>query len=233
MGKRRPQGERPTRRTGEVVSEIERHIVALIGGARIPHAIHFFFRLHQRESQPRIGARYKLAEQFEVDSCRISRRQVTSIVHHAHIVDRIGDQVRQPFIIRLGRKLKRTLHQLESVIGSHHKMHRTLTAHRRIQLHDDTTVRVHRVTQFLIERSLIIQAGRRAQGPSVVPLRNVANRQARRDKGLVVPVSVRQSHARRHIEQAVRRHVSPRVLQKSFCRVCHQAIGRPQRIDQV
>ena len=101
---------------------------------------------------------------------------------------------------------------MESVVRSHYKMHRSLTAHCWIELHDHATIRTHRVAQLFIEGRLIIQSGSRTQRPSLIPFRDIANRQARRDERLVVPVAVCQSHTRCHVEQTMRGNMPPSIL---------------------
>ena len=79
---------------------------ALVGGKRQRHTVECLAGLHERESQPRVGAWHKLAVELEVYSCGIAVAQVLSIVSNLHIINIIRYEVVETLVICLGGELK-------------------------------------------------------------------------------------------------------------------------------
>ena len=101
---------------GEEVGEIEVEGVALVGGHGHADAVEFHLRVHDRERDPRVAARHKLAEELEVEAGGVSGGEVVAVVDHLDVVDGVGHEVSEQFVVELGGELEGPVVDVEAVV---------------------------------------------------------------------------------------------------------------------
>ena len=181
IGKSQLQRHLPTVGSREIVGEKHIYRVALVGWKWQRFSVECHARIHQRETNPRVGAWYKLAIELHVDTCCMSVAQVIAIVNHLHVVHTVRNKVAQCLIIQFARKLKRTSRDVKPIVQTRNEMQRTLAFYLFIERYARLVVHGRGVAQFLKEWGLIIKTCRKTQCKIGVKSRNDAQRHARTD----------------------------------------------------
>ena len=221
IGHGRLEREGPARGAGEIVGEIERHVVALVRGTRQPCALVLLASGHDGERQPGICAGDKLTEEFEVNARGIAARHIATVIDHAHIVHAVGDEVVQGLVVGLHREAEGAAGHTEGVVAAQHEMDGALRLDVAVERDGGEAVDNGRIAQLLVEGRLVVETRGGAEGPVVAESRQQTNGEARRDEGLLVPRPMAEAHTIRQIPQTDLVLIAPSVLREEF-----EAVGR-------
>ena len=121
-----------------------------------------FGGFHQREGDPRFDTTDELATQFHIDTGGIAFRIVLCGIYNLHIVNTIGDEIGEIFVVGLSCKLKRTVPHPEGVVGREGHLVRVLRL-------DAAVEGAVLVAHLAVEGRLIVAAGFQAEHPLVFP----------------------------------------------------------------
>lgn len=181
---------------GKVVGEKQGYAITLVGGARHFHPVKVLLRLHQRQAYPRVGSLNELTEEFHVDARHVALRAVHARVGQFKVVDFVWHKVRQVLVVKLGREAEGAVHGAECIVAAQYQVYAALRAYVAVQNHVGVASFVgllHAV--FLVERSLVIQSGGKAQRYSLVSRRHEPHTCTGAYKELAVEVPVSTPHA--------------------------------------
>jgi len=153
------EAELQTRDTGEVVGEEQGNAVALVGGAGHLDAVQVLLRLHQRETEPGVGALDELSEQFHVNAGDIALGGVDAAIDELEVVNLVGDEVAQVLVIGFGSEFEGTVQRAEGVVTAQDDLDAALRLDVLVEQDIAVTQRVHDLPAvFLVERCLVIDA---------------------------------------------------------------------------
>ena len=170
VGKCQLQHHPPAVGTREIVGEEQVDSISLVCRQRYRLASVVHAGLHQRERNPRVGARHKLSIQLQVYTGDISRAFVDAVIRYLHVVHAVRYQVRQRLVICLSCELKRPLSELEPVVIRCYEVYASLRLYLVVQRCDRHAADGRGVSQLLEERSLIVQSRSKAQRGILIPV---------------------------------------------------------------
>ena len=184
------EGERPAGGAGEIVGEMEGEIEALVGGAGKPDAANLFFGLHEREGEPGVRAWDELAKELEIDACRIARGEVAPGVDDAHVVDGVGNEAGEGFVVDLRGELEGAADEAKRIVAAEDEVDGTLAFDVAVETDGGYAVGKGGVAEFFVERRLIVESRGEAERPSLAAGGEEAQRKAGGEEGLAVEVGV-------------------------------------------
>ena len=178
----------------EIVGEIEVHRISLVGRQWDALAIELHLRIHQRETDPGICARYKLAIELEVQACRMAATLVLTIVNHLHIAHGVRHQIVQSLVICLCRELISLVVQREAMVVAGNEVDASLTLDLLVERCHGDAVDGGCISKFLEEWSLIVEACRKAERGVLVVSWNDGEGDTRTEDGFLIEVPVAHAH---------------------------------------
>ena len=157
------------------------------------------------------------------------------IVNNLDVVNGIRNNVRQSLVIRLRRKLVRAVAHLEAVIKACDKVNGTLALGIAVERGAGNAVDRCGVTQFLEERSLVINAGGKTQRHVMIERRYYAQRRPRTDDALLVEVPMAEPYAVIQREEGMPALAgkAPGILQISLHAVGVEPVAGVKRVNHV
>ena len=195
VGESQLETHAPAGGAGEIVGEKEVDGIFLIRGQGNVFAVEPHAGVHDGEREPRVGARHKLAVEFEVEARGVARSLVVAVVDRLHVVHRVGHKVGQRLVVGLGRELELAPVHAETVVVAGDEVYRPLAFDVAVECGIGHPAHGRRVAQFLEERRLIVQSRGQPDGHLVAESRYDAQREARTHDGLAVEVPVAHAHA--------------------------------------
>ena len=195
------EGERPAGGAGEIVGEMEGEIEALVGGAGKPDAANLFFGLHEREGEPGVRAGDELAKELEIDACRIARGEVAPGVDDAHVVDGVGNEAGEGFVVDLRGELEGAADEAKRIVAAEDEVDGTLAFDVAVETDGGYAVGKGGVAEFFVERRLIVESRGEAERPSLAAGGEEAQRKAGGEEGFAVEVGVGKAHSKSNLSK--------------------------------
>ena len=222
----------PTCGVGEVVGEEEVQVPALVGGLRNLFPIQRHLCLHYAKAYPTVGALHELSINLHVDTSHIALCDVLSVIDNLHIINVIGVDATLCLVIDFGGKAERSFGHSEPIFHSGKHLEGALRLDVLVQADDGVSFSRYRVTQFLVERTLIVETCCQTEGEVVVLLRNESHGDARREEPFAVPSPVGEACAVVDAEYAHLRLLAPGVLDEHLHVVAGDVVHALQVVDE-
>ena len=132
-----------------------------------------------------------LTEQFEIEPHRVAVRRVDTVIDDFQVVDFVRNQPVEFLVIGLTGEFEGASHSPESIVSPQNEMEALLRLDVPVKLNGCIAGGIlHRTPEFLIERLLVVQAGREPESERIVPLRDESYIQTGRYQELLIEVTV-------------------------------------------